>query len=68
MTYLASDTFALTYYSLVDHEQHKDETLLAWAQKAQHYILKKFHGGSNAVHELSVSKTRLSYWQVYKNI
>jgi hypothetical protein len=28
-------------------------------KKAQHYILKKFHGGSNAVHELICFKDKI---------
>jgi hypothetical protein len=48
----SSDSFPLTY-SLIDCEQQKDAILLAQAQKAQHYSLKKFHGGSNAIHKLA---------------
>jgi hypothetical protein len=37
-------------YTLLDHEQKKDKTLLKQAQTATHvYSLKKFHGGSTIV-------------------
>jgi putative transposase len=42
---LPSDAFPVTY-RLIQHEQDKDETLLALArQGAKHYTLKDFHGG-----------------------
>jgi hypothetical protein len=50
---LSSDSFPLMY-SLIDHEQQKDEILLAQAQKDEHYSLKKFHGGGNAVNNANL--------------
>ncbi len=55
---LSSDLFPLTY-SLIDHEQQKDEIILAWAQKAQHYSVKKFDGGGNAIDELICFKDKI---------
>jgi hypothetical protein len=54
----SSDSIPLTY-SLIDCEQQKDAILLAQAQKAQHYSLKKFHGGSNAIHKLICFKDKI---------
>jgi hypothetical protein len=55
---LSSDSFPLTY-SLIDHEQQKDEIILARAQKAQHYSVKKFDGCGNAIHELICFKDKI---------
>jgi hypothetical protein len=41
---LPNDSFPLIY-SLINCEQQQDEPLIAQAQKAQQYSLKKFHAG-----------------------
>jgi hypothetical protein len=46
---LPDDAFLISY-TLLDHEQNKDRTLLKQAQTMTHaYSLKKFHGGSTTV-------------------
>ena len=45
---LPSNAFPITY-QLINHEQNKDKTLLATIkQGANHYMLKKFHGGGRS--------------------
>jgi hypothetical protein len=49
---LTDDAFPILY-TLLDHEQKKDKTLLKSAQTTTHaYSLKKFHGGGTTVHLL----------------
>jgi hypothetical protein len=46
---LPEDSFPVSY-TLLDHEQKKDKTLLKQAQTTTHaYSLKKFHGGGTTV-------------------
>ena len=47
------DNAFLISYTLIDHEQKKDKTLLKQAQTCS-YSLKKFHGGGTTVCLLAV--------------
>jgi len=45
---LPPDAFPVSY-TLLDHEQKKDKTLLKKVQNSTQYSLKKFHGGSTTI-------------------